>query len=223
MANGVGWSAPRVGRKDNHAKSASARVLRGRSAGSRGKARADHTPRDSEAMPITTVRSRSNRPGAVSLKKSLVQRCGVECAPRWPRRQPRQVRQRARAPWAVGCFSTGRNACAPLSPRDSKAVATAFRSRSRRSVAVSVKKTLGVGRKDNNAKSASARVLRGRSAVSPQARARRSPWDSKAVVTAFRSRRPGAVSLKKSLGQRRGVRCWFERRARGAGHEHQMN
>ena len=45
-ANGVGWSASRVGREDNHAKSASARVLRGQSAGSpRGEARAGRAPR----------------------------------------------------------------------------------------------------------------------------------------------------------------------------------
>ena len=79
---------------------------------------------------------------------------------------------------------------------------------------------LRVGREDNHAKSASARVLRGRSAGSPrgEARARCAPLDSKAVVTQFRSRshRPIAVSLKKSLGQRRGVRCWFERRVRMA-------
>ena len=62
---------------------------------------------------ITTFRSRSRRPGAVSVKKSLGQRRGVERAPRWPRRQPRQVRQRARAPWAVGRFSTGRSARGP--------------------------------------------------------------------------------------------------------------
>jgi len=32
-------------------------------------------------------------------------------------RQPRQVHQRARAPWAVGRFSTGRSACEPRSLR----------------------------------------------------------------------------------------------------------
>ena len=77
-----------------------------------------------------------------------------------------------------------------------------------------------VGRKDNNAKSASARELRGRTTGSPrgEARADRAARESNAIVTAFpsRSRRPGAVSLKKSLGQRRGVRCWFERRERMA-------
>ena len=58
-------------------------------------------------------RSRSRRPGAVSVQKSLGQRRGVERAARWPQRQQRQVRQRARAPWAVGRFSTGRSARGP--------------------------------------------------------------------------------------------------------------
>ena len=112
-ANGVGWTAPRVGREDNHAKSASAHVLSGPSAGSpRGEARAGRAPRESNAA-VTTSRNCSRRPGAVSVKKSLGQRRGVERAARWPRRQPRQVRQRARAPWAVGRFSTGRSARRP--------------------------------------------------------------------------------------------------------------
>ena len=59
------------------------------------------------------IRSRSRRPGEVSVKKSLGQRRGVERVARWPRRQPRQVRQRTRAPWAVGWFSTGRSARGP--------------------------------------------------------------------------------------------------------------
>ena len=175
------------------------------------------------------VRSRSRRPGAVSVKKSLGQRRGVERAARWPRRQPRQVRQRARAPWAVGWFSTGRSARGPRA-RNSKLSATTFRSRSRRPGAVSVKRASAngvgwsaprVGREDNHAKSASARVLRGRSAGSPrgEARAGRAARDSKALVTTCRSRsrRPGAVSVKKSLGQRRGVERaprWLRRQPR---------
>ena len=112
-SNGVGWSSPRVGREGNHAKSASARVLRGRSAGSpRGEARAGRAPRDSEAS-VTLFRSRSRRPGAVSVRKSLGQRRGVQRALGWPRRKPCQVRQRARAPRAVGRFSTGQSARGP--------------------------------------------------------------------------------------------------------------
>ena len=49
--NGVEWCAPRFGRKYNHAKSASARVLLGRSAGSpRGEARAGRAARVWNAM-----------------------------------------------------------------------------------------------------------------------------------------------------------------------------
>ena len=106
----MGWSALRVGCKDNHAKSASARVLRGRSARSpRDEARVGRAARNSEAI-VTKARSRSRRPGEAELKWSLGQRCGVERAPRWLQRQPRQVRQRARAPWAVRRFCTGRSA-----------------------------------------------------------------------------------------------------------------
>ena len=50
---------------------------------------------------IMLLRSRSRRPVAVSVKKSLGQWRRVVHALRWPRRQPRQVRQCARAPWAV--------------------------------------------------------------------------------------------------------------------------
>ena len=104
------WSAPRVGREDNHAKSASARVLLGRSAGSPlGEARADRAQRNSAAS-ITTFRRRSRRPNAVSVMESLGQRCGMDRAPRWQRRQPHQVRQRARASWAHGLSGMGRSA-----------------------------------------------------------------------------------------------------------------
>ena len=107
-ANGVGWSAPRVGREDNHAKSASARVLRGRSAGSpRGEARAGRAPRESKLW------SRRSKPQP----------------PTW-----RGVGEEEPRPTAWG----------------------GARSR--------------VGREDNHAKSASARVLRGRSAGSPRAK-----------------------------------------------------
>ena len=213
----MGWSASRVGREDNHAKSASARVLRGRSAGSpRGEARAGRAPRESNAV-ATTFRSRSRRPGAVSVKKSLGQRRGVERVARWPRRQPRQVRQRARAPWAVGRFSTGRSARGPRGT-ESNAVATTFRSRSRRPGAVSVKKSLGQRRGVE-------RVARWPRRQPRQVRQRaRAPWAVGRFSTGrsargprgtgvergghgfrSRSRRPGAVSVKKSLGQRRGM------------------
>ena len=100
------WCAPRVGREDNHANSASAHVLPKRSAGSpRGEGRAGRATRKLNAM-VMFLRSISRRPVAVSVKKSLGQWLGVERASRWPRRQPRQVRQRARAWWAIGRFST---------------------------------------------------------------------------------------------------------------------
>ena len=83
-AKGVGWSAPRVGRGDNYAKFVSARVLRGRSAGfPRSESRAGRAARASKAVD-TTLRNRSRRIGAVSVKKSIGQRRGVERALRWP-------------------------------------------------------------------------------------------------------------------------------------------
>ena len=115
----------RVGRKDNHTKSASARllqsgsarVLRGWSVGPpRGKARMGRAARDSEAV-VTRFRSRSRPPGTVSVRKSLGQRGRVETVARWPRRQPRQVRQRASAPWPDGRFSTAQRAHGPCSTK----------------------------------------------------------------------------------------------------------
>ena len=104
---------PRVGRQNNHAKSASSLVLCGRSARSpRGEMRASRAPQSSETL-IPAFRSHSRRPGAVSVKRSLGQRRGVERAPRWPQRQLRQVCKRARAPWADGLFSTERGARGP--------------------------------------------------------------------------------------------------------------
>ena len=92
-------------------------MLRGRPARTpRGEAHASRAARDSEAM-VTTFRRRSRRPRAVSLKKSLDQWRGVERALRWLRKQPRQVRQRARAPLPVGRFSTGRS---PHEPRGTR-------------------------------------------------------------------------------------------------------
>ena len=100
----------RPGHEDNHARSSSARVHHGRSAGSpRGETCAGRAARELNAM-VMAFRRRSRRPVAMSLKKSLGQRRGMERAPRWPQRQPRQVRQRAHAPWAAGRFSTGRSA-----------------------------------------------------------------------------------------------------------------
>ena len=142
LANGVGWSASRVGREDNYAKSARARLhcgqlavlFMGRSA------------RGSHAMDVkrgnTTMRSRSRRPGTVSAKKSLGQRRGVERVVRWPRRQPHQLFQRGRAPSAVGPFSTGRSARG-LRGTGVNATAMTFRSCARPPGAVSVKKILG--------------------------------------------------------------------------------
>ena len=109
----MGWSELRVGCKDNHAKSTSARVLHARSAGfPRGEPRAGRAARNLKAI-VTKIRSRSRKPGAVSEKRSLGQRREMERAPRCPRRQPRQVRQRARVLWALGRFSTGQSARGP--------------------------------------------------------------------------------------------------------------
>ena len=100
----------RVGCEDNHAKSASAHAIRGPWAGSqRGEARAGHEPRKRNAV-ATKRRSRSRRPGVVSVKKRVGQRRGIERLARLLLRQPRQVRQRLRTLWAVGRFSTGRSA-----------------------------------------------------------------------------------------------------------------
>ena len=55
----------------------------------------------------------SRRPGAMSVKKSLVQRREVERALHWLQTQRRQVRQRACAPWADRRISTGRSARGP--------------------------------------------------------------------------------------------------------------
>ena len=109
----MGWSASGVGREDNHTKSVSACVLRGQSVGSpRDEARVGRTARDPDDI-ITRLRPLSRRPGAASVKKCLSQRRGMERAPRWLRRQPRQVRQRARTPYGVGRFSTARSARGP--------------------------------------------------------------------------------------------------------------
>ena len=73
-ANDVGWGELRVGREGNCAKSASARVLRGPSAGSPpGETRAGCAARVSNAV-ATMPRSLCRRPGAVSVRKSLGQR-----------------------------------------------------------------------------------------------------------------------------------------------------
>ena len=92
---------------------AALRVLHGRSAGfPRVEARTSRTARGAEAL-VTRLRTRGRRPGAVSVRRSLGQLRGVEHVARWPRRQPRQVRQRTCAPWLVGRFSTGRSAHGP--------------------------------------------------------------------------------------------------------------
>ena len=113
LTNNVEWSASLVGHEDNHAESASARVLRGRRASfPRGEAHTGRSARDSETVE-TSLRSRSRAPGAVSVRRSLGQRLGVERVARWPRRQPRQVRQRASAPCPDGRFSTAQRAHGP--------------------------------------------------------------------------------------------------------------
>ena len=217
-AYGVGWSASRVGRKDNNAKSARKCVLRGWLAGSlRREARAGRARRGSKAM-ATTSRSRSRRPGEGSAKKSLGQRRGASRVARWPRRQPRQVRQQARALCADGRFSTRR------SDRRSRGTGVNYSEHEttkppspawRRVVQEAPRPTLWDGahraltREDNHAKSASKRALRGPSVGSPRSEATvgRTARESTTVTMRFRSRRrrAGEVSAKKGLGQRYGA------------------
>ena len=223
-ANGVGWSAPRVGHADNRAKHAARRDkwLRGRSAGSpRDEALPRRGPRD-ENETATTVRSRSRQHCAVSVQRSLGQRRGVERAASWPRRQPRQARSAQRAACSVGgrlvLHATKR--VARRAPRDENESATTVRSRSRRPSAVSVQRSLGQlrgvehaaswpRRQPRQARGAQRQVLRGRSAGSPrgEARAWPAPRDENETATTVRSRgrRPSAVSLERSLGQLREV------------------
>ena len=100
----------RVGRKDNHAKFASALVLPWSSACSpRGEAHAGRATTRESGAEATTSRSRSRRTGMVSVKKRLGQRREIERVVRGLRGQ-RQVRQRPRAPLVIGWFSTGRSA-----------------------------------------------------------------------------------------------------------------
>ena len=101
---------PRFGCEDNRAKSASARVLCGRLASSpRGEARAGRAAWKLDSL-ATAFGSCSRRPIAMSVKKSIGQRRGLDRAPSWARRQPHQVAYRAGAPWAVGRISMGRSA-----------------------------------------------------------------------------------------------------------------
>ena len=77
-ANGVGRRASRVGREENHVKSASKRVLRVPTAGSpRDEATAGRAAQESISATMR-FRSRRRRPGAGSFKKRLGQRCGME-------------------------------------------------------------------------------------------------------------------------------------------------
>ena len=217
-ANSVRWRASRVGREDNHAKSTSARVLRGRLAGSpQGEARARRVPRKSITV-ATTFRSRSRQPVEMLAKKSLGQQGGVECVARWPRKQLRQVRQQARASCSDGRFSTRR------SDRRSRGTGVNYSEHEttkppspawRRVVQEAPRPTLWDGahraltREDNHAKSASKRALRGPSVGSPRSEATvgRTARESTTVTMRFRSRRrrAGEVSAKKGLGQRYGA------------------
>ena len=116
--DGVGRSAPRVGAQHCHlSPHCAARVLRGRSAIiPRGKKRAGRALWGSNAT-ITAFQNPCRRPVVVSGQSSLGQRHGEERGPRLPTTQPRQV-STARlcgtcAPWAIGRYSTGREARGP--------------------------------------------------------------------------------------------------------------
>ena len=74
----MGWSAPRVGRNDNHAKSASAHVPCGRSAGSpQVEVRSSRAAQESQAI-SKKLRNRIRRPVALSVQKSLGTWRGME-------------------------------------------------------------------------------------------------------------------------------------------------
>ena len=201
---------PRVGCEDNHAKSASAPVLRMGSAGSpRGDARAGRTARDSNAVD-TRLRSRSRRHGVMSVKKSLSQRRGMERTSRSLRRPQCYVPQRARTPWAVCRFSTGRSARGPhgrgskcydheaLKPQPPPGAASEKKSLSQRR---GVERTPRWPQRPPRQVRQRVRMLRGQLTGSPRGdvRAARAPRDSEAMATTFRShsRRPGALSVKK--------------------------
>ena len=88
-------------------------MLCGLSAGSpRGDACAGRAARDSEAV-TTRCTSQCLRPGAVSVQRSLGQLRGVERVARWPRRQPRQVRNALRVSVDSRPISTRRSARGP--------------------------------------------------------------------------------------------------------------
>ena len=116
MADGVGWSAPRVGTQDNRVKSAlrGAQLLRGRSADTpRGKKREGRGARNSNVV-LTTFRTLCRRPLALFTRSSVDWQRADECAPRRVTTQPRQVRT-ARLACCVGGrrYSVGRKARGP--------------------------------------------------------------------------------------------------------------
>ena len=74
---------------------------------------------------MMTFRSRSCRPGAVSVNKCLGQRRGVERGARWPRRQPRLVSSARVLGGPSDCFPQG-EARGLRAPRELHAVATTF-------------------------------------------------------------------------------------------------
>ena len=160
------------------------------------------------------------------------QRRGVERVASWPRRQPRQARSAQRQ------VLLGRSAGYPRggararrASRDENETVMTIRSRSRRQSAVSMARIVDQLREVERAASWPRRQPRqarnvqcvrcGRLAGYPRgdARARRAPRIDNETATTVRSstRRPGAVSVKRSLGQRRGVErasSWLRRQPR---------
>ena len=214
----MGWSASRVGRADNHAKSASAHVLCGRSNSSPpGEARAGRTPRNSKSL-ITTSEA------APPSWRGLGEEEPRPSAGGWSARRVgsednhgKSAAHTLRAPWAVCWFSTGRCARRPhateietfgydvLKPSPPTWRGVAEQKPRPTAWAWSASPVCCA---DNHAKSASAHVLCGRSDGYPRGEARVGymPRNFKPMITAFRShnRRPGAASVKSNLGQRRG-------------------
>ena len=185
---------------------------------STGKAHAGRMAHGSRVI-VSKIRSRSNRPGEVALKWSLGQRRGIERAQRWLQRQPRQVRQRTRAPWAVDWFSTGRSARGPRGAEFGRGAYNVLKTRPPIGRGVSKKQPelteWGGARPALAAKtitpSPPAHVFYGRSDSSPrgEARAGRATRDLEPMAMRIRrrSRRPSDVALNCCLGQRRAMEC----------------
>ena len=236
-ANGVGWSAPRVGRADNRAKHAACRDK-----GSVGGRLVLHVTKRARAARHGTRTSQQRRFEAAAADTARCRRRGASAngvgwsALRVGHADNRAKHAARRDKCSVGgrlvLHVTKRARAARHGTRTSQqrrfeaAAADTARCRRRGASANGVGWSAPrVGHADNRAKHAARREqgLRGRSAGSPrdEARARRAPRDENESATTVRSRsrRHGAVSAQRSLGQRRGVEraaSWPRRQPRQA-------